>query len=103
VTCSFSPAHTELLQGRAVPTGTGMGSVSTGREESRGQRNKTQQGQLQVAEKWVGKEGNANGNSVAGETWAPPGHALQGRLLPRVTHLQSPLPPSTTFSPWGLG
>jgi len=82
VTCSFSPAHIEWLQGRAVPTGTGMGSVSVSREEARGQRKKSQQRQLQAAETRIGKEGNADENPVAGETWEPAGHALQGRLLP---------------------
>jgi len=82
VTCSFSPAHTEWLQSRAVPTGTRMGSVSIGREEARGQRNKFQQGQLQAVETWVGRLGKAYRSPVAGETRAPLGHAFQDRLLP---------------------
>ena len=64
-----------------MPTGTGTGSVSTGREEARGQRKKSQQGQLQASESWGEREGNADRNPVAGEPWAPPSHDLQGRLL----------------------
>jgi len=47
-TCSLTPAHTERLQGRAGHTGTEIGSVSTGREETWGQRSNSWQGQLQA-------------------------------------------------------
>ena len=76
MTYSFSPAHTEWLQGRAVPTGTGMGSVNVDREEARGQRNKSQQGQLQAVQTLTGREGYVNVNTVAGEPLTPPSHAL---------------------------
>ena len=49
-TCSLAPAHTQRLQGRAGHTGAEMGSVSTGREETWGQRNSSWQGQLQPIE-----------------------------------------------------
>jgi len=49
-TCSLAPAHTGRLQGRAGHTGAEMGSVSTVREETWGQRNSSWQGQLQAIE-----------------------------------------------------
>lgn len=45
----------ERLQGRAGHTGAGLGSVSTGREEMWGQRNRSQLGEVQAAE--MGREG----------------------------------------------
>jgi len=77
--------------------GTGMGSVSMGREEARGQRNKSQQGQLQAVEMWVGREENADGNPGSGETWAPLSHALPADSFPErhisflLSHVAEPL------------
>ena len=100
MTCSLAPAHMERLQGRAGHTGAGLGSVSTGREEMWGQRNRSQL-ERSRQQRWAGREGTANGNPAAGEIWAPPGRALQYRCLPSATPLLSPLLPSTALSPWG--
>jgi len=81
VSCTLVPAHMERLQGRGGHTGAGLGSVSTGREEMWGQR-KTPGRDSSRQSRWAGREGTAHGNAVAGEIWAPPGHALQWRCLP---------------------
>ena len=77
----------------AVHTGAGLGSVSTGREETRGQRNSSRLGQLQAAETREGREGNAKGNPVAGEIWAPPGHPCSANAFPEQ-HPSCLVPPS---------
>jgi len=67
VTCSLAPVHTQRLHGRAGHTGSGLGSVSAGREETWGWRNNFWQGQLQAVETSAGREGNAKQNPAAGE------------------------------------